>query len=312
MKNRLIQGFLLLSATLPLAGLADAPSASTAVLAHKAIVPMDNDILPDVDNRAPTTPVPNELVKTFSNIVSDAYDSYAKDNPDCLKSIDECGLDKASMFGRTYLLDGPGRNQLYVFVLNGLYGQTQYYFFLYSPITHRFTDKPASIYGKWLDGFYGDKDGPQLLKSPFVEFKDVGKETFLVVEDYAHNGSVYNAAVYRYFRIGKDLSLKQILALEARAIWSFGDDDSAGLLLRELKFIDAKSAVITTYLQPYKVGSPRRLVGHVKIGSSGDGMPFKVLERWPADDSMLKDTLITVNSDENDDDFLSQGDNLFY
>jgi hypothetical protein len=164
-----------------------------------------------------------------------------------------------------------------------------------------------------LDDFYKDDEGPQLLSKPFVSFKEVNGKKIVIIETYAHNGSAYNATTYRYFMIGKNLELEPMLTLEARALWGFGDDPSStGTLIRELKFIDDKTATITTYLQPYTECSPRRLIGSVKIGTSSNDISFKVLEKSKVDDNLLQQVLITTNSDDDEDEFLAKGDETAY
>lgn len=304
MKNRVIQGFLLVASLLPSVCLAAAPAASTSVPALKAIMPADNDITPDADAHLATAPIPEGIAKEFTKIVTATYTERMKS--DYCKHAG-CDLKRDSMFGPIFQLKTPNGMNLYVFKLLDVAEQSAYYFVMEDPKSGKFSPKPFGIYGYWLDGFYKTND-ELAPKKPLVSFSNVNGKMLVVAENFAHNGNVYNAIVYHYLSIGDDLSLKPMLALEAKSQWSFGaDEDSFGILTRELKFIDEKTATITCYLQPYKSGAPRRLIGTVKIGTDEDGTPFRVIKKIIVDTSLISGALITVNDDDEDNHFLATG-----
>lgn len=307
MKNRTIHGvFLLLSMTSCVCQ-ASIPAASTAVPALKAIVPADNDITPDKDNRPGTLPVPAAVEEKLSKIVDDAYQWYATKDQDCIKSKEDCGLDKTSMYGRIYALKTPTKNQAYVFVLNALSGVTQYYFVLYNPDTHKATDKPISIYGKWLDGFYADND-VALLERPFVSFTQISGKPVLKVEDYGHNGTLYNAALYRYFQMGDDLSLTPVLAVEERSLWPGDIYGFNGMITRKLEFTGQHTARISAYFVSDTGDKTPRLLGMVDI-ENADG-PFHIVKKTVVDKRFDPGLLTLSETDESK--FLVSGDGLFY
>jgi hypothetical protein len=134
----------------------------------------------------------------------------------------------------------------------------------------------------------------------------------VVVEERAHNGNVYNAAVYRYFDIGPDLKLTNVLALETRVLDPFPPSD--GKLMRTLTRIDATHQRID---QVYVDGKKRISGGYAILASEGPGRPFHVAERHgikktvsPAFE-ISSSTLISL-SEEEDDEFLKQGHGLYY
>lgn len=316
-KNRVIQGFLVLILALPLACQAAAPAVSTAAPALKAIVPADNDITPAEDKRTATELIPQVVAQKFSKIVSDTYDWYLKNDPDCAKSTDDCGLKKSTLYGRAYRLDAPAKNNAYVFVLEGLGGQTSYLFVIYNPDTNQVTVDPVSIYGKWLDTFYGDNDPRVHLRKPFVSFTTVDGKAALVAEDYAHNGTDYNAIIYRYFVIGPDLALTQVLALEAIDLVEMDYQGSYGAVLtRKLTLNGDGTAEIDDYLQKALDDKSPQLVGDVSVRSSAPGKPYKIVSEKVIN-QRFKDLLVTFDDNREDgidgeNAFLAKGDTLFY
>ncbi|MFI4920296.1 MAG: hypothetical protein ACHQAZ_01490 [Gammaproteobacteria bacterium] len=305
MKNHAIQGFFLLASILSLACQADVPPESTSVPALKAIVPADNDITPDTDAAVGTDPVPNAVAKKINGIVSKDWESTLKE--DCGDS--PCELKKSSMFGPTFRIKSSVNADLYVFQEKGAEGGwSNYYFIFYDDKTKRITEHPAGIYGKWLDGFYGDSD-VSLLKRPFVSFTELnGKATF-VAEDYGHNGTLYNAVLYRYFAIGDDLSLKPILAFEEKALWPGDILGLNGTVTRTLQFTGQHTAKISTYFVADSGDKTPRLVGTVAIANS-DGAPFHIVGKTVVDKRFEKVLLTLSETDENE--FIVGGDSLFY
>jgi hypothetical protein len=164
-----------------------------------------------------------------------------------------------------------------------------------------------------LDSFYEDKEPPILLKRPFISFTKINGRHALVVESYGHNGNLYNAAISNYLSIGNDLSLKQVLAVEERAIWpmdpmDIGDGSDGYLVVRKLKFTGKTSAEISTYLESDSGKVPPRLLGSATIEAAGNGEPYRITDRNMVDNS-FKNTLVTV-SEIDEDQFIVWGDNL--
>lgn len=122
-----------------------------------------------------------------------------------------------------------------------------------------------------------------------------GWPPLLVVEEQTHNGNVYNAAVYRYFEIAKDMSLTQVLAVEARAIlFSETTERNAALLTPNRVRIDVSTR------SPRKWGAK----GSVLLERAHTGEPFHVARRMPARGTAAHGLLTYCDSAKNDDEFL--------
>jgi hypothetical protein len=179
------------------------------------------------------------------------------------------------------------------------------YFMMYDSASGAFTRAPPLIYTKWSMAF-GASD--TLLKSPAVRFEAAaaGRRPLLVVEERTHNGNVYDAAVYRYFEIGEDMSLTQVLAVEARAE-----------LLGDREEYTEREA---TFLSPDRVRldvrsrSPRHLGsrGSVLLEREGAGKPFHVARRMPAEGQSGQGLVTYCDTARSDDEFLRVGCDFYY
>jgi hypothetical protein len=163
------------------------------------------------------------------------------------------------------------------------------------------------VYAKWTK-IFGEADG--LLQPPLISFQDLGRDGHpeLVVQERVHNGTVYNAVVYHYFHIAADLSLRHILALEARVV----DIDSPreeGLIIRAVTVHSPGEVLVETWIQG---SSSSRLekVGEAALRRTTAVAPFRVVERR-AVNARYQAMLITV-SGRDDDDFLAKGYTFWY
>ena len=179
---------------------------------------------------------------------------------------------------------------------------------VYDPASGKATPKPAYVNLKWAEG----KD--PLLKKPYVATADLRGDGRwqIVVEERAHNGTIYNAVVYRYFDIAPNLALTNIMALEARTLDPLSDDEA--MVLRTMTTLDSQHLRID---QSY--ASRRRKIpfGYAILESTGPGVPYRVAKRHGTNKAasqhftMGDATLITM-SEEEDDEFLKQGHGLYY
>ncbi|MGB8190383.1 MAG: hypothetical protein WCF67_00630 [Chitinophagaceae bacterium] len=75
------------------------------------------------------------------------------------------------------------------------------------------------INGKWMEnnekGFHNED---RMNEKPLISFKDIDGDckNEVIVQERAHNGNIYNAVIYHYFVLGKDMNLQKMLALEAK------------------------------------------------------------------------------------------------
>ena len=153
-----------------------------------------------------------------------------------------------------------------------------------------------------------------MLKRPYIALGDLRNDGHkqIVIEERGHNGTIYNAAVYRYFDLGDDLTLTNVLALEARAYDPFFDGDAS--IERTLTPIDATHVRID---QTYVSGKKRISGGYAVLESTGRGKPYRVRERHGLDKrvsphfELCNDSLISL-SGEDDNTFLKDGHGLYY
>jgi hypothetical protein len=179
---------------------------------------------------------------------------------------------------------------------------------VYDPASGKATAKPAYINLKWADG----KD--PLLKKPYVATADLRGDGHwqIVVEERAHNGTIYNAVVYRHFDVAPDLSLTNVLALEARSIDPFSDGHP--IVLRATTTLDNRRLRID---QSYVTGKKKIAGGYAILESTGPGVPYRVAERHGIKKAAsphftLGDTTLITMSGEEDDEFLKEGHGLYY
>jgi hypothetical protein len=259
--------------------------------------PSDNDIHFEGDRGF--TARPAEMPAAIGRNILDHVSRIAKKQftvPEWAEAQQEC----ADIFPPVFKVTGPEGLQLYVAPRDFVLGNTVDYFFMYNPRTGAITKTPPLIYTKWWGG------NDSLMKRPIVRMEPGTKGRFprLIVEERTHNGTVYNAAVYRYFEIGRDMSLRQILAVEARAYF-FGD----GLTERKAIFLTPDRVRIdVTTRPPRKYGRVRS--GRLLLQRTGNGQPFHVVGRTPRGDA---DGLVTYcESAKSDDDFLRVGCDFYY
>ncbi|HKC01969.1 MAG TPA: hypothetical protein VKC17_01540 [Sphingomicrobium sp.] len=260
----------------------------------------DNDIRLDPDRRL--KPRPSELPAPVARRILDHVTQVAKNQFTVKEWIEDqhtCDF----VFSPIFRLDAPAGLQLYVAPRYFVLGDSVDYFFMYNPRAGAVTKSPPLIFTKWWET---TRANDPLKKYPIVHMEDGrhGGPPILIVEERTHNGTVYDAAVYHYFEIGKDMSLTQILAVEARAF----------LLLDE--YTERKA----TFLTPNRVRldvttrSPRRFGarGTVLLERSHSGQPFHVARRIPAR-GFPKEGLVTYcDSAKSDDDFLRVGCDFYY
>lgn len=127
------------------------------------------------------------------------------------------GLTCKDLFPHTYRISAPQHRELYVAEVTSVMGIDYFHLVLYDPPTGTVTQNPPRIWAKWTQGC-GAKD--PLLKTPYVSFADLfnNHHDQIVFEERVHNGTMYNAVVYRYFDVGTDLALTPILVRETRLL----------------------------------------------------------------------------------------------
>lgn len=183
------------------------------------------------------------------------------------------------IYGPIFRVDAPHDRHLYVFKLYDEVGgiTTCYFLLLHDPHSNKLSKEPPCIYGRWTDVMNQGGEDSRLMKRPYVFFDDLNldKEPELVIEEQVHNGNVYNAAVYHYFHVGKDLSLKHLLALEARLIDPFSEKES-GLIVRKIKKLGPNRIKIVVSTESSTGANKSEAIGEILLESPDARTPFVI------------------------------------
>jgi hypothetical protein len=148
----------------------------------------------------------------------------------------------------------------------------------FDPARGTATRNPPLLAAQWVE--LGVTSG--LLEKPLVHFEDLDGDGHpeWVVEQIAHTGAGYTAAVYHYFQLRPDLSLRRVCALELRA-FDPASEGGARRLVRMVTRVGPSKLQLVTLLQVPDSG-PRR-VAVAMLESHGAGQPFMVMERRALD-----------------------------
>jgi len=183
------------------------------------------------------------------------------------------------LYGPIFRVDAPHNRHLYVFKLYDEVGgiTTCYFLLLHDPHSNKLTKEPPCIYGRWTDVMNQGGEDSRLMKRPYVFFDDLNldKEPELVIEEQVHNGNLYNAAVYHYFHVGKDLSLTHLLALEARLIDPFSEKDS-GMIVRKIKKLGPNRIKIVVSTESSTGANKSESIGEILLESPNARTPFVI------------------------------------
>jgi hypothetical protein len=209
------------------------------------------------------------------------------------------------LFPHTYRISAPQHRELYVAEVTSVMGIDYFYLVLYDPPTGTVTQNPPRIWAKWTQGC-GAKD--PLLKTPYVSFADLfnNHHDQIVFEERVHNGTMYNAVVYRYFDVGTDLALTPILVRETRLLALEGD----GLFVRDLTQLSDTRLRLETSATSLKDLASRKEQGYVILESSDSNTPLHVAESH-LDNPHGFDCLVTCDFNSKGDDVSLSGGNAF-
>lgn len=266
----------------------------------RAVHPADNDIRADQDRRLKSdrpvdlpAPVAREILRHVSQAVKNSFSVR-----EWIEAKQSC----SDTFSPVFELTGPAGLQLYVASRYFPIGNAVDYFLVYDPRTAAVTSSPPFTFTKWWGT--SETDNP-LMKRPYVRMDAArdGLPPLLIVEEQTHNGNVYNAAVYHYFEIAKDMSLSQVLAVEARAIlFSETTERKATFLTPDSVRIDVSTSLPAKW----------EAKGTVLLQRGHTGEPFRVARRMPARGTSRRGLITYCDSAKNDDDFLRVGCDFYY
>jgi len=168
----------------------------------------------------------------------------------------------ADFYGPIFLIAAPARDSLFVFTREWPTAGPVYFFILYSPSSHSVTKAPPTTYGKW-------SIGDTAVQRPLVSFVDLDHDGVpeLAVRELSHNGTEYNARVRHFYRIGRDLSLEPVFALEEES--TLDQPPYPTTLVRTARHIAGDSLLVETSLRVS--GNPDRKVGTFLLARSSAG-----------------------------------------
>jgi hypothetical protein len=268
----------------------------------RAVRTTDNDIRLEEDHRS--KPQRAEMPEAVTHQILDHVSAVAMDQftvEEWTEAKQKCG----DIFSPVFRLVGPAGLELYVAPRYFPLGNCVDYFFMYDPRTGAITKSPPLIFTKWWEAT-GASD--PLKRHPIVRMEAArdGRPPFLIVEERTHNGNVYDAVVYRYFEIGKDMSLTQILAVEARAIRLSDLDEYTE---RKATFITPNRVRLDVFSRSSGKYGAR---GSVVLERARSGQPFQVARRMPALRAKGDGLVTYCDSAKSDNDFLRVGCDFYY
>jgi hypothetical protein len=203
-------------------------------------------------------------------------------------------------YGPIFLITAPSGDLLFVFTREWPTGGPGYFFILYNPASRLLTGVPPATYGKWS---VGDTD----VQRPLVAFEDLDHDGApeLAVREISHNGTEYNARVRHYYRIGRDLSLEPVLALEEES--TLDQRPYPTTLIRRVRPIARDSLLVETLLRV--PGVPDRTVGNFVLARGPVG-PYHLARRHVLMRKYSWALVTTSGDDENE--FLIKGYTVWY
>jgi len=248
-------------------------------LLKTAIARADNDITTTEDRTGRKVALPRAVSNKIHELAIKEYrqkvDWIRKhEDPPWFPKLKE-------VYGPVFRVDAPRDRKLYIFKTQHELGLTScYYLLFYDPHTTKLSQEPPCIIGRWSDlmqGEQAEKEGSALMQRPYVFFDDLNQdqEPEIVIQEQVHNGSLYNGVVYHYFFIGADLSLKEILALEARLIDILSEKES-GLIIRIVEKLGPNRIKILVRTEG-SIGAKRSTpVGEILLEAPDADSPFAI------------------------------------
>jgi hypothetical protein len=270
-----------------------------------AIMTQDNDLSLDKQPTAKTVGVPQAVQQVIHTVARRAFENWKgaiQGGGEPLKDF-EIKLD--DVYGMVVRIETPPKRDLFIFQENGLFGAVFYHLILFDPYTNAVTQSPPRIYGKWVQGgFWGAK-----VLEPLISFDDLDQDGSpeIIVPERVHNGTMYNADVYHYFKVGSDMSLHEILALETRLIDLY-IEDLGGLIIRRVTKLAPNEVKLETFLE-VEHRKPQKL-GEVILIRDGGYSPFQVSSRHIINPKY--EGLLITGSGKDENDFLKTGYDFYY
>jgi hypothetical protein len=285
----------------------DKPSAANALTAISA---PDNDFSIEDDPKGKRVAVPDPVAKVIHLLAEAAFEEWKKEGDTFEKWQKEFNrpISADGLVGPIFRIMASDERSLFVFRREEPYGLSFYFFIMFDPRTGAVTKDPPSICGKWMDGFV---IGPALLERPILQkplasFLDLDRDgkLELVVQEQVHNGTLYNAVVYHYFRVLPDLSLRRALALETR--FRIPDPAVEIRIIRTVRAIGKNTLRLNAVLEWENGRVKRRRLGYAILSRPRVDSPFQVVAKRVLG-PRYREWLITACDDTTDNHFLRDG-----
>lgn len=261
----------------------------------------DNDIRSerDVRSRPSPTTLPQAVARRILHqVVNDARKYFTQ--AEWRESKQSCSL----TVGKVFRVAGPAGLQLYVARRYFAFNPVDY-FVMYDPRTGAATAAPPLVSTRWSSVF---AKHDWLFKAPIVRIEAArgDRPPLVVVEEQLHGGTVYNAVIYHYFEVGRDMALTQVLAVEARAMLESSVPRSLvqDYIVRKATFLTANRVRLDVSSRSSRTPA---FQGSVLLERDHPGQPFHVGRRMPAQPGDAEGLVTYCESPKSDDDFLRLG-----
>jgi len=286
-----------------------------------AVARLDHDLGPADARGAKPVDVPPAVASVIHTVAHSSYARYVTDMAVACRT-DACvsgPLPMRSLYGPIVRIPAPRGRFLYVYRQDAEIGYSWYVPILADPKTGAVTQVPPRIYGKWTDAFEELTPGKgHLVRKPIVAFDDVDQDGApeLVIQERAHNAPAYDAALFHYFHVGDDLSLRRVLVVETRLVDALEERHGArrrspDLVTRTVEKTGRGTVRLRVRLESPDGQHAPREVGTLTLRSATPGTPFTIAERMvrlAEYEPVLVTGSIRPEGDPDDNTFLGTGE----
>lgn len=203
----------------------------------------------------------------------------------------------------TYRLDDIEGRELYLTRAKFPLGRDIYVAVAYDPVS-KTAGAAQAFEADWTESFGFDGFGrPPVFR---IEQPVEDGPEMLVFAERAHNGNVYNAIVERYFEVGADHVLRQVMAIESRAAMP----GTADFTLRDLES-DADGSLLVTVGRGIE-GGELEPQGSFRLIRSKPGEVFKVAGAKAEQGMPLAGIVTFCDTRESIEEFMQKGCAFYY
>jgi hypothetical protein len=236
-----------------------------------------------------TEAVPSAVERTLKRAAARALGAFRPVDRRYLLQDRTC----RDFFGEIHKFPAPKNRQLYVGGISLATTSSTFELILYDPTTKKASQSSARLNAKWTDEnwSFGGIDA-DLNVEQSISWTDLYRDAnpVLVFRNIGHNGTMYQATIYHYFHVGRNLNLTPVLARETDLNDAY--DDS---FAREIVPMGGGMwKMITTQR---KSENEQVDIGYVLLKSLSPGQPFSIAEFHPVRDDD-EDMLVTGSGEK--------------